>query len=98
MLADYMANHKKQDMRVHTFGIGNDFDADLVGKTAKIGRGSCSYAYVDDKLPGQVITALKRALAPSLHDCTFSWGNNSRPVKIAEMFRDESFTSYKIMS
>jgi len=45
-----MATNNKYDMKVHTFGIGKDFDTKLVSETAKAGRGSYNYAYSNEDL------------------------------------------------
>jgi hypothetical protein len=92
-LARTMANHESSLMRVHTFGVGTEFDEYLVKETAKAGRGSFSLAKDVDCLNKQVILALKRAQSPSLGACTFQW-NNGPKQELNEMFRDESFTQF----
>jgi len=60
--------------RVHSFGIGNDCDRELIKQTAIAGRGSYSFASENSSnLSGQVIQALNKATQPSLKDCTFTW-------------------------
>jgi len=59
--------------RVHSFGVGSGCSKYLVKETAKAGRGS--YSFVDEKsenLKGKVITALTRAVEPSLKNCRFT--------------------------
>jgi hypothetical protein len=55
---------------VYTFGLGNDCDVDMVQKSAKNGRGSCSIVRDDEtNLKALVIAALKHASDLSLQNC-----------------------------
>jgi hypothetical protein len=61
------------ETRVHSFGVGSGCSKYLVKEVAKAGRGS--YSFVDEKsdnLKGKVITALTRAVEPSLKNCRFT--------------------------
>lgn len=81
----------KDNIRIHTFGIGNGCDANMVERMAQKGRGSCSLVGDNsDNLNGLVITALKRASEPSLQGCSFAFGEQRE--EIGEMFRNESFS------
>jgi hypothetical protein len=65
----------KDNIRVHTFGIGSGCDVDMVEKVAKNGRGSCSLVKDNDtNLKGLVIAALAHASEPSLQNCNLSFG------------------------
>ena len=67
----------KENVRIHTFGIGNGCDADMVKKMAEKGRGSCSLVGDDvDNLNGLVVTALSRASEPSLAGCKLVFGSS----------------------
>ena len=57
-------------MRVHTFGIGAECDRQLISETAAAGRGTSSFAVSQtDDLSGMVVTALSKAMLPSLKQC-----------------------------
>ena len=60
---------KKEQLVVHTFGIGSGCSKYLVKETAKAGRGSFSFVEESDNLKVKVINALKKASEPSLKDC-----------------------------
>ncbi len=58
----YQAQLNSDTTRVHTFGIGNGCDEELIKQTAIAGRGSYSFATDNvSNLSGQVIQALKKA-------------------------------------
>ena len=68
---------------VHTLGISNAADADLLQKTARAGRGT--FSLVEDyesvsALNGKVISALKKCLEPALEYCSISWGDEIRDL------------------
>ena len=84
-------------MRIHTFGIGGDCDRQLIADTAKAGRGTSSFAVSKaDNLSGLVISALKKAMVPSLKDCEFTFCGNK--VSLGEVYRDQSINSYLILT
>lgn len=87
----------KDNVRIHTFGIGNGCDADMVKQMANKGRGSCSLVGdADDNLNGLVVTALARAIEPSLADCKLVFGDKTE--NIGELFRNQLVTRTKIIS
>ena len=61
-------------MRVHTFGIGDDVDRELIEESAKSGEGVSYYVSESNKveLKSKVIDALQRASEPYLQGCTFT--------------------------
>ena len=72
-IIDYSRLSNKK-ARIHTFGIGDECDRNLIEKVAIAGRGSASFATDEQSnLSGQVIEALRRSFEPSLSDCTFDW-------------------------
>ena len=80
-------------MRVHTFGIGGDCDRQLLEDTARAGRGTFSFApSKSDNLSAMVISALKKAMVPSLKDCEFIFCGEK--VNLGEVFRDQSINYY----
>jgi len=91
------ANTKKDNIRVHTFGVGNGCDVDMVRRMAKMGRGSCSLVGDDvANLNGLVVTALARASEPSLQDCKLEFAKVSEDL--GEVFRNQLLTRCKIIS
>jgi hypothetical protein len=53
------AEQNREDIRIHTFGIGSGCDRELLKRTAVAGRGSSSFAEENSTdLAGQVISAL----------------------------------------
>ena len=76
MLTDGMVDNKLQvierskgthNLRIHTFGIGDGCDKQLVENVAANGRGSCSLI-TDDKshlVGARIIKALEKAFEPS---------------------------------
>lgn len=84
-------------MRIHTFGIGNECDKQLIKETASAGRGTSSFAASkEDDLSSLVITALRKSMVKSLTQCTFIIGSDKQ--YLGEVFKDQSICSYKIMS
>lgn len=91
------ANTKKDNIRVHTFGIGNGCDVDMVKAMAKNGRGSCSLVGDDvENLNGLVVTALSRASEPSLKGCKLEFAKHTEDI--GEVFRNQLLTRCKIIS
>ena len=73
---------------MHTFGIGNGCDKELIKMSAIAGRGSYSFATDNSSnLSGQVVEALKKATQPSLKDCNFTWSD--RKIELGEVFRNQ---------
>ena len=59
------------NLRIHSFGIGDGCDKQLVEKVAENGRGSCSLI-TDDKshlVGARIIKALEKAFEPSFQNC-----------------------------
>ncbi len=89
---------------MHSFGVGSGCSKYLVKETAKAGRGS--YSFVDEKsdnLKAKVITALTRAVEPSLKNCRFTTASQvslmSPPSgQGCEAFRNELISSFAIMT
>ena len=68
------ASNNKNKARIHTFGIGNHCDKNLVERIAAAGRGSSSFAGdSDSNISGIVVEALRRSFEPSLAGCVFEW-------------------------
>lgn len=70
-----LARKSNENARVHSFGVGYGCSKYLVKEVAKAGRGS--YSFVDEKsesvLKGKVISALRKAVEPSLKGCKFTY-------------------------
>jgi len=76
---------------VHSFGIGNDCDRDLVEGTAKAGRGSASFVRDNENnLNKVVVQSLARSIEPSLEKCslTLSFKKTNLKVDLGEVFRN----------
>ena len=78
-----------KEVVVHTLGIGNSVDVDLLQKTAVAGRGS--FNLIEDGAGGsvlnkKVIAALQKALEPALEKCSIHWG--SEKVDLGTVFRN----------
>ena len=63
-------------MRVHSIGIGNTFDLELIEKSGKLGKGSYSYARNLGAMKEVVIEALNKSLRNSLLSNQFDFSGN----------------------
>eukprot|EP00347_Sterkiella_histriomuscorum_P005979 403354535 len=93
---------RDHDCAVHTFGIGNDYNKQLVKGFAKAGRGSYSFVEDIDNLKGKIIKALQKAIEPSLQGCRFEFPMECdiqcpREGLIGEAFRNEITNLYLVM-
>ena len=67
---------KNESVSVHTVGIGDGIDSEMLKRAAKAGRGSCSLIKDNDDsavLNEKIIDALKKAMEPSLDNCIMRW-------------------------
>ena len=81
---------KTDSIVVHTVGIGDGCDTNMLARTAKEGRGTYSQigdGESDSVLNGKVITALQKALEPALEHCSISWGTQVK--NLDTVFRNE---------
>ena len=81
------------DMRVHTFGIGDHCDSDLVTRLAAAGRGAAELIG-DDKshlISARVIVTLERDFEPSYNNCRLiiSHGGKENTEILGEVHRNE---------
>jgi hypothetical protein len=84
--------------------VGSGCSKYLVKEVAKAGRGS--YSFVDEKsdnLKGKVITALTRAVEPSLKNCRFTTACQVQLMSPpsgqgCEAFRNDLITNFTIMT
>jgi hypothetical protein len=91
-----------KNTKVHTFGIGSEFDVELVNRLAKDGHGHCTEIKDLKKtsLPEATVKALGFALYPSLSEAMIAWDNGAgemRPVELNELFYNQMVTSYEIV-
>lgn len=102
-----LAKKGSDKARVYSFGVGYGCSKYLVKEIAKAGRGS--YSFVDEKsenLKGKVISALRKAVEPSLKGCSFSYITESgAPILespfagvIGEAFRNEPINQFLILN
>ena len=86
----------RDNIKIHTFGIGSGCDSGMVLQVATNGRGSCSLVGdKDENLKGLVVTALARASEPSLQGCSLQFVDLE---DLGEIFRDQLITRGKIIS
>lgn len=74
-----LAKTNADEGRVHSFGVGYGCSKYLVKEVAKAGRGS--FSFVDEKqgsmLKSKVISALRKAVEPSLKNCAFTFNKQN---------------------
>lgn len=96
-----LAKENNNKVTVHTFGIGYGCSKYLVREAAKAGRGSYSFIEESHNIRGKVISALKKAVEPSLRNCSFNYqGGKQFTVNLAspndnnigEAFRNQMIT------
>ena len=61
--------------RIHSLGIGNDFDKVLIERTGKLGRGTSSFVKDVEKINTVIIDTLNKCLRPYLIDIQFNFKN-----------------------
>ena len=61
--------------RIHSLGIGNDFDRDLIEKSGKLGKGSSTFVENVENINSAVIDALNKSLREYLTDLKFNFQN-----------------------
>lgn len=97
-----LAKKNAATTRVHTFGVGYGCSKYLVKQVAKAGRGSYSFVEEGMNLKTKVITALKKAIEPSLQDCSIQWSiplnQVSTGLQLGEIFRNELVNHFAIVN
>ena len=84
---------------VHTIGIGNGCDRNMLENMAKVGRGSCSLIKDDEGqnvLGGKVIQALFKSLEPALEKCSLEI--NQQKIDKETIFRGQLIRESRIIS
>ena len=61
--------------RVHSIGIGKDFDKVLIEKCGKLGKGTSSFVQELDKINSVIIDVLNKSLRPYITDIKFEFEN-----------------------
>ena len=85
---------------VHTVGIGEGCDEDMLRKTALSGRGSCSLikdAEHEGVLNGKVVTALQYAMEPAMENCSIKFGTQI-DENLSAVFRNQLIHKVALMS
>ena len=77
---DLISNNSGK-FRIHSLGIGNDFDKILIEKCGKLGKGSSSFVENVENINSVVIDALNKALRPYITDIQFNFENNQEIIK-----------------
>ena len=87
------------NLRISTFGIGQNFDETFVTRVAKKGRGSVSRIYDlhHDSLTSAAVLALNRAMYPSLSGCSITW-TGQKTENLNEVFYNQLISSYRIFT
>ena len=67
------ANSSK--FRLHSLGIGNDFDKKLIEQCGKLGKGTSSFVRDLEKINSVVIDVLNKGLRPYITDINFEFEN-----------------------
>ena len=84
---------------VHSIGIGNGCDRNMLESMAKTGRGSCSLIKDDEGqnvLGGKVIQALFKSLEPALEKCSLEI--NNQYIEKETIFRGQLIRESRIIS
>jgi len=66
--------------RIHSLGIGTDFDKILIEKCGKLGKGTSSFVEEVDKINSVVIDALNKSLRPYVIDIKFEFENYKEEI------------------
>lgn len=86
------------DVKVFTFGIGDECSKQLVKDSSVVGRGD--YSIVGDNDPKslkiKVVQSLRKASEPALQNCTFDFG--SKPKQLGQLWRNEVVRCFKIVT
>ena len=64
--------------KVHSIGIGNDFDEELIKSCGIYGKGSFNFVKNLDNINSVVIKILKKCIMPYLYDIKFTLLNNNK--------------------
>lgn len=99
---------KADDVKVFSFGMGEDCERTLITESAKNGKGQSYFVENDDEteIKEQVIDALKKASEPALINCHFDFGtvadssmfNLSKSTKLNNLFKNELVQCFTVMS
>ena len=66
--------------RVHSIGIGNDFDKVLIYKCGKLGNGTSSFVKELDKLNEVIVDVLNKSLRPYITDIKYEFENYKEDI------------------
>ena len=66
--------------RVHSLGIGNDFDKILIERCGKLGKGTSSFIKEVEKINSVVINTLNKCLRPYITDIKFEFQNYTNEI------------------
>jgi len=66
--------------RIHSLGIGNNFDKVLIEQCGKLGKGSSSFVKEVEKINSVVIDALNKSLRPYITDIKFEFENYKEEI------------------
>ena len=66
--------------RIHSLGIGNDFDKILIEQCGKLGKGTSSFVQEIEKINSVVIDVLNKSLRPYITDIKFEFENYKEEI------------------
>ena len=66
--------------RIHSLGIGNDFDKILIEQCGKLGKGTSSFVQDVEKINSVVIEVLNKSLRPYITDIKFEFDNYKEEI------------------
>ena len=67
--------------RIHSIGIGEDFDKVLIEKCGKLGKGTSSFVKEIEKINSVIIDVLNKSLRPYITDIKFEFENYEEDIK-----------------
>jgi hypothetical protein len=66
--------------RIHSIGIGTDFDKVLIEKCGKLGKGTSSFVQEIEKINSVIIDVLNKSLRPYITDIKFEFENYKEDI------------------
>ena len=94
-----LIEHNSDKSRVHSFGVGSDFDKLLIINSAKAGKGSWNFIEKTEEIGEKVISALIKSITPSVNQWEISLQGEHYPTtsKIGNIHYGERFIQYYLL-
>ena len=77
-----LISNNSSKFRIHSLGIGNDFDRDLIKQCGKLGKGSSSFIENLENMNSVVIDVLNKSLRPYITDLKFEFENYKEEISL----------------